>query len=416
MKNSSVLDQLYLNFGSLDVIIGNKSALDSNTFLGKVKNAKEVSHFLMGYGVDLTDPVESAELFGHFQEALEFIRKFFLKEGDADDGLDYQIPQEITHISDISKLFLLSTEGIKKKEKIELSIWAGIILKLMHTILHVDKDLRQNYFNQIQTQIFDRYYKYLHRDNKNKLFLRSTRLDDQFEIEEFQTKAKKTRESVVIKLLHKKENVAEELFDRIGIRIITKTKYDCLRTIKFLQNNNVIMPHNVKPSRSHNSLLDLEKFKEGYQDVCSQVLGENLKYQEAIDRLNALANSSLSNNATRPRNKHTLDEYRAFHFTCRQLVKYEDPLYSQLIKLRKEARKGDSPLAQMVKQLDTSSLSINYRFFYPYEVQITDKESHARNSQGEASHGEYKKSQLFSARERLFRPLTKFYEKNKPNQ
>jgi uncharacterized protein (TIGR04562 family) len=55
--------------------------------------------------------------------------------------------------------------------------------------------------------------------------------------------------------------------------------------------------------------------------------------------------------------------------------------------------------------LDTTPISRDVRFFYPFEVQITDEASHQQNTQGEASHQEYKKSQVKSAMRRIFRPL-----------
>ena len=48
------------------------------------------------------------------------------------------------------------------------------------------------------------------------------------------------------------------------------------------------------------------------------------------------------------------------------------------------------------------------RFFYPYEVQITDIKSHQENTEGEASHEEYKKSQVNSAMMRLFKNLLEY--------
>jgi uncharacterized protein (TIGR04562 family) len=65
----------------------------------------------------------------------------------------------------------------------------------------------------------------------------------------------------------------------------------------------------------------------------------------------------------------------------------------------------ENPVSQALLHLDTSAISRDVRFFYPFEVQITDYESHLKNTQGEASHVEYKKSQLKSAMKRIFRPI-----------
>ena len=74
--------------------------------------------------------------------------------------------------------------------------------------------------------------------------------------------------------------------------------------------------------------------------------------------------------------------------------------------VRKLALKDkENPLSQSLFSLDTSAISRDVRFFYPFEVQITDYESHLKNTQGEASHHEYKRSQLRSAMKRIFRPI-----------
>ena len=137
---------------------------------------------------------------------------------------------------------------------------AEVILKVVHTILHVDKDLRNKFFKNIQTQIFDRYYRYIQRDSENKLYLGK---DGQYDLPllEFDTKSKKSRDSVIIKLIHKAENVAEELFDRVGIRFVTETRFDCLRVINFLISQGIVVAQNIKPSRSQNSSLILKNLK-----------------------------------------------------------------------------------------------------------------------------------------------------------
>ena len=45
----------------------------------------------------------------------------------------------------------------------------------------------------------------------------------------------------------------------------------------------------------------------------------------------------------------------------------------------------------MINKIDTSNLTRDVEFFYPYEVQIMDEKSHENNLQGDASHKEYKK-------------------------
>lgn len=410
MNRPDFINSYRFNWESFDIIIGGKSSLDAKNYLSNFNQKDYARKFLKGYGFDVNDPVQAAEIFGNFQEAIQFIKRFFLKEGNP-DGLDLKVPNIFYSITDVSEVLLILNGKSEHKTSLEESMWAAIILKVMHTILHTDKDLRYNYFSTIQTQIFDRFYKFVYRDEEGNLFLKSNINQTRIPLIEFDTKAKKTRESIVIKLLHKQENVAEELFDRIGVRIITKKKVDTLRVIKFLQENYVIMANNIKPSRSQNSLFDIAEFKRGYHSALKDQLKNHLSEEEFASRLEKVANEALFEKSTVVDNQHTAETYRAIHFTCRQLIKYQNPFlvkFNELKRLAKGASEECGELAQKILALDTSTLTRDVRFFYPFEVQITDEESHRQNTEGEASHDEYKRSQLHSAMLRLFTPLLEY--------
>ena len=411
MDRPDYLDSFKFNWETFDIIAGGTSSLDAKNYLSHFKREEDSYQFLIGYGFDIKDPVQKAELFGIFQEAIQFIKRYFLKEGNP-DGLDLSVPNSFFSITDVSKLLLMAT-GVKKDASLSVDevLWAGVILKVMHTILHTDKDLRYRYFKTIQTQIFDRFYKFLHRDENDNLYLKAPDSDELIPLIEFETKAKKTRESIIIKLLHKKENVAEELFDRIGIRFVTKSKVDCLRVMKFLYQNYIIMVNNIKPSRSHNSLIDLDVFKAGYYDILKFGVKNPDKRDEFIEKIEEYADAcTFMKNPNENVNNHTSDQYRAIHFTCRQLIKYRNPFLQKFNEVKKLAKEDETnELAQKVLSLDTSSIARDVRFFYPFEVQITDIGSHEKNTEGEASHIEYKKSQLDSAMIRLFKPLIDFH-------
>jgi uncharacterized protein (TIGR04562 family) len=405
----SYLADYGFNWETFDVVCSGKSSLDATSYLTELYDRDQVAAFLYGYGFDISDPIESAELFGIFQEAMQFIKRYFLTEGNP-DGLDLRIPNYLYTITNISELFLSATGHASFKLKTEESLWAGVVLKVMHTILHTDKDLRYRYFSTVQQQIFDRFYKFIHRDEKNALYLQSDQ-DGKLQVPlyDFQTKAKKTRDSIIIKLLHKQENVAEELFDRIGVRIITYNKLDALRVIKFLHRNYVIMINNIKPSRSQNTLVDLKLLRTRVFTLYKEAMRGAYPEEEFYKRLNDLIETCVPGGDHS--NQHSSDEYRAIHFTGRQLIKYRNPFMQSFNGVRKEALKDKtSPLAQALLGLDTSPISRDVRFFYPFEVQITDYESHLKNTQGEASHAEYKKSQLKSAMKRIFRPILELKE------
>lgn len=406
MERPSYLSKYLFDWDILEVVVSGQSPLDTKYFITPVHDAKQAERFLKGYGFDTNDPVSKAELFGNFQEALSFIKKFFLKEGDP-DGLDLKIPQSIYLITDISELFIMTRTKGEEGES-EERFWAEIVLKVMHTILHVDKDLRSNYFNIIQTQVFDRFYKVLHRDSEDKLFLGK---DHNIPLIEFETKSKKTRESVIIKLLHKAENVAEELFDRIGVRFVTKKRSDVLRVIKFLVENNVIIPHNIKPSRSINNLFDLNALKDNIKKLVKKTLKDNLTEEEFLSEYDKIfSESELNEENVNLFNPHSLGGYRSVQFTGRQLIKYTNPFQRQFNDLKSFARAQDpdNEITKKILSLDVSLISRDIRFFYPFEVQVVDEELFRINSEGVASHEEYKRAQKISARNRLFRSLLEF--------
>jgi len=410
VQRPSYLADYGFNWETFDVVCSGQSSLDATNYLTELYDKEQVAAFLNGYGFDISDPIENAELFGIFQEAVQFIKRYFLKEGNP-DGLDLKVPNFVFTITNISDLFLAATGHATFKLKTEESLWAGAILKVMHTILHTDKDLRYRYFSTIQQQIFDRFYKFIHRDDQNRLFLRSeTDVRMQIPLYDFQTKAKKTRDSIIIKLLHKQENVAEELFDRIGVRIITYNKLDALRVIKFLHKNYVIMINNIKPSRSQNTLVDLRTLRTRIFTLYKEAIRNQYPEEEFYQKLNNLLEECVPFSSDHL-NRHSSEEYRAIHFTGRQLIKYRNPFMQSFNSVRKEALKDKAnPMAQQLLALDTSPISRDVRFFYPFEVQITDFESHVKNTQGEASHNEYKKSQLRSAMKRIFRPILELKE------
>jgi uncharacterized protein (TIGR04562 family) len=404
-KRPDFYSKYLFNWETLQVVCGGKSSLVARNYLTEIFDQDQVYHFLNGYGFDMTSPIESAELFGIYQESLQFIKRYFLQDNDQ-DGLPFSVPNFLFSITDMAEVFLTATGKSIQKRSIEDSLWAGVVLKVMHTILHADKDLRYRYFNVIQTQIFDRFYKFIHRDDENRLFLKNE-AGVSIALFDFQTKAKKTRDSIIIKLLHKQENVAEELFDRIGVRIITYNKLDTLRVIKFLHTNYVIMINNIKPSRSQNTLVDLNLLRRKVFGLYKKAMREQLSEDEFYQQMNNLIGESYPRSSLgADKNIHTSEEYKAIHFTGRQLIKYRNPFMSSFNEVRKLALKDkENPIAQSLLSLDTSAISRDVRFFYPFEVQITDYESHLKNTQGEASHHEYKRSQLRSAMKRIFKPI-----------
>ncbi|MGK5088061.1 TIGR04552 family protein [Bdellovibrionota bacterium FG-2] len=391
----------------LDVLIGGQSMLDSKVQLA-LRSLDEVDGYIRSYGFQLDNPIEKAEIFGNFHEALNFIRRNFLQP-DNPDGLRLEIPKKILELLDVRELLLMASlhqaGQMSDTQGLYLRNWACALLKVMHTIAHTDKDLRTSYFTDIQQQILDRFYRVLHRDPENRLYL-GERDDDPLRVDlvEFLPKPKKSRESTILKLLHKPENVAEDIFDRVGIRFITETKFGALRVVKYLRDKNIFMPPNIKPSRSRNTLVDLEFFKNKFSEVWPRAERGELDEAALVSTLEAAvqyASIGLDN-------PHSSSHYRAMQFTCRQLIKLRNPLYTDLKGLKtlvKSKDDVDSEILKVVDKIDLKYLQREVRFFYPFEIQVMDRESAEENEKGRSSHSEYKKAQVQTALKRVMGSL-----------
>jgi uncharacterized protein (TIGR04562 family) len=405
----------------LDIIVSGKSAIDTGHGF-RVRSVEEAERFIRSYGYELENAIERAELFGNYHEALSFIRRYFLQP-DSPDGLKLDIPRKLIELSDVRDLFVFasarpgagSAEGTRASglkpgsvsmdmQTQYLRLWSCALLKVMHTIAHVDQDLRTSYFAEIQKQILDRYYRVIHRDESGALYLGERSDDpDRVDLNAFETKPKKSRESILLKLMHKPENVAEDIFDRVGIRFVTRSRLGALRVIKFLKDRMILMPPNVKPSRSRNTLIDIDAFRQRLDELLAQVSRGELDEGDLVRELEgAAANGSGSSE-----NPHTSEHYRAIQFTSRQLIKLRNPLYDDLKELRSLAktRKLDGDVARIIDRVDLKYLQREVRFFYPYEVQVVDQKSFEENEKGRSAHSEYKRAQVQTALKRVMGAL-----------
>jgi uncharacterized protein (TIGR04562 family) len=390
----------------LDVIISGKSTLDSpNAF--QIHTLEEADRFIRSYGYDLDNPIEKAEILGNYHEALNFIRKHFLQPENS-DGLKLEIPRKILELTDVRDLFLMvSLNHTHQSSDFQgqfLRNWACSILKVMHTISHIDKDLRTSYFTDIQKQIFDRFYKLIHRDHEGQLFL-GEKEDDQFRVNlvAFETKPKKSRDSIILKLLHKPENVAEDIFDRVGIRFIAGTPLGALQVVKYLKDKMIVMPPNIKPSRSRNTLVQLDDFRAQLGDL----LGRSDRQEISELQLHSDLELAAHPPAVNPDNPHSSEFYRAIQFTCRQLIKLRNSLYDDIRELKALARAKPvhEDLFKTIDRIDLKYIQREIRFFYPYEVQVVDKQSAEENERGRSAHSEYKRAQILTALKRVMGSL-----------
>lgn len=395
--------EFLFDWGILNVLVGGQSAIDTEESLN-IRSYDEAVKFLECYGFEIENPIERAELFGNFQEAMSFIRRYFLQPQNP-EGIKAEIPRKLAELTDPAQVLVMASQGPQGSgaSTSHLHLWACAVLKVMHTISHMDKDLRSHYFTDIQKQILDRVYRNIQNDEGTLYLGKDTKDPERIELVEFETKPKKSRDSVLLKLLHKPENVAEDIFDRVGIRFITKNKFDAIRVIKFLKDRYVIMPANAKPSRSRNTLFQLDAFKKDLLKLNEQSKNKGWSYEELYSKLVAACEAA---NVQQDRdNPHSGKDYSSIQFTCRQLIKIRNPVFEDIKQLKNIVKQSNIPESptKIIEQLDLRSIQREIRFFYPFEVQVADEKSHQKNLEGSSAHSAYKKSQIQTAMKRVLR-------------
>lgn len=378
-QNASIFIKYDFAWDLIDVIIGGKSSIDLNRLT--INSLEDADIFLTTYGYDLSNPDVKLEVKHIFDEAIFFIENTLIPDPFTKISNLY-IPDEIKNEPDLRNIMLIASD----MEHINQA-WACAVLRIMHTISHVNNDISLKFFPEIQKQILSKLWSSVHiNENGEKIFGEGEQAIKVYDID---VKAKKERLSTILKLLHKVENVAADVFDQIGVRIITYDKVDALLIIKHLEKKGIINFCNVKPSRSMNKLIDTRIFKKilnHYKDQLKN--GEITKDEfEKLLRKEAERDARIESEGALI-NPYTSKEYRSIQFTSRQMIRMSYPICGN----------------QEHKE--------TFCFFFPYELQVVDIETHNENRFGKGSHEKYKEKQLIASRQRILGKLIRNQSKS----
>lgn len=325
-------------FQTLRAMVGGQSAIDVQRL--QVRSLAEGEAFMECYGYRWSDPDERDEIEALRRDALVFIDEVLLEPGE-------RIPDWVREETDVRAL-LMAVSGDTPAP------WACGLLRVMHTLAHARSDFTVRFAAQIEDQILGRFEPWLRREASG-VWLGDVPLV------RFEARERKALHSLVLKLLHKTENVAADIFDRLGLRFVTRNRLEALLVVRFLRSHNVVMFANVKPSRSKNTLVDLERLE-------TRIEGKTPDLVALADEVESWPYPDASPD---PSNPYSSRSYHAIQFTARQRVRVTD-----------EA--GEV-----------------FRFFFPFEIQILDEPSFVQSRVGFASHEEYKARQRDAARLRV---------------
>ncbi len=387
------------NWGAMDVLIGGKSSIDLVEL--EIRDHTDATEFLRYYGYDPDHPADAQKIHSVICEAWNFIEKYLMP---AEWKAGRRPPDDLL-MADDARVMLIAA-GDRRPEAAQRQAWACAALRVMHTLAHIEGVAKFADVEAARTQIMNRFLKYIFRNGEGQLCFGSR--DLYVQLDRIEWKLRKSRESILLKLLHKKANVAETIYDLLGMRIITKNLSDVMVVVKFLREFHMVSFPNCNPSRARNSLIDIEGFKHNV-DMLREMLEEGrIGPEEFTNILQGLTKPiSLGHHS----NPHTAKDYRAVQLTCRQLIRYPNPSLQWQEKMERFVSESQgSPLMREVCQdilLMASSKEKSIDGFFPFELQVMDEESAAQNAIGEASHDRYKQSQVKAARRRvLYRVLT----------
>lgn len=377
---------------TLDAIIGGKSAIDVPRL--QVYHLREAEAFLEGYGFRWDDRFHCSELEEHRKEAIHFLESELLI-----DEPDLSIPKVIREQKDVRRLLLWASES--EKGSIQQA-WSCAIVRLMHTFTHCESYFNERFGSQIREQILQRFQPHLH-EEEGRLMLKDN--TDSIPLADFSVKHSKPKYSLALKLLHKAENVAADVFDRIGVRFVTLDRFDALRVVRYLRTRNVFMFANVKPSRSRNTLIQLEWLKGEIAALLSEE--DSSEYAHHLDALrDKIEHAPYTGPPASSHNPHSSRKYHSIQFTCRQMIRVENPYTPVLAKRLESTYLARPELRTLCNELQSSLRDTSQiRFFFPFEVQIMDEKSFEMSRVGEAAHADYKRRQRESVKRRILGPL-----------
>jgi uncharacterized protein (TIGR04562 family) len=370
---ATIAGGLDLPWETLSAMIQGKSSIDLTAM--PIRNRDEAFNLVYNYGFDLNLPEDRSEMEGYFIEAVNFIEHRFLSpaidwasHGEPPSPAD-KIPLEVTQSRDVLELIMLAGQKNHPYRS-----WACALLKVIHTLVYIQNSPLYKHHAQASETILARFREVLLPEADGTVVLQGVE-GRQLKLYGFEAKHHKPRESILIKLLCKKENVAENVWDLVGVRLITFHPAEAILAVDILREQKVILFPNVIPSRSRNTLIDFVHFRELYETRLSE-FKQGLCDVQAVKNLFSTDEFLIPQETHNNQNPLSSPHYRSLHITCRQLLR--------------------------VKQPDGLTET---RFAFPYEVQILDKAGFLESRVGHGAHANYKQRQLFAARRRVLGPL-----------
>jgi len=295
-------------------------------------------------------PNDEARIREILDEAVEYLRTVFR----------YRVTSVVANPARVHDLFLIAS-GVGENAR-----WrriACIVLKVMHTIFHTDS--REMLF---RTPISSEEFAGMVDQRVRQVMERLE--GPESPVISFSGSVK-SRQSMITKLLAKRESVAAQIFDKVRYRIVTRSDRDILPMLNFLTSN--LFPFNFAvPAQTQNNLVSL-----------SRVLDSTPELRVHAERMQSHLEDGYAYGTTI--NEYSGEGYRILNFVADVPVRLDEHLCSldgnRRLPIRPEIA------------------------FAPVEFQIVDQRTAEQNEVGDNSHERYKQRQATRVLRRLSRGL-----------
>ncbi len=386
-----ILDQINFDWDALYAATEGRSYVDVQKL--NIHSKQEAAQFLESYGYDPESPIEREEIWKIYFEAVSFLRNALLNDGE-------DIPESFLTRGNQSDILRLLQEA-SKNTPTAASRWSCAVLRVMHIISHLDNDVRFENFRYAREQIFQRFDRMIQPVADERRWTLGQGKNS-VKLVRYLKKERKDRNSTLVKLLSKPKTMVEAIYDRIGFRFVTETRWEAFQLVRVLFETGLVSPTNIHPQRSLNTLIPTETFRNFVEDMGHQIEANDLDEASFHYALRKMENETAVSLKS-IKNRFSSSWYRAIQFTCRQLIVAPDPTFMFWTDLKSQIihEKG---VAEALKQVPIT-LREKRTFYYPFEVQILDKESYVEAIGGRSRHREYKARQRLMARNRVLRDL-----------
>ncbi len=358
-------ENLYFRRQGLHSMIGGVSVLDAPRL--SVRDLDQANSFIHSYGYNLADKDDEQVVYSYFRQAVTFLEDRFAKE----EGFSVFELFDNNGVEDAQTLLVAASN--RESDYVNLQKWSCATLKVMHVMAHLNNDLYSIFDNEIREQILSPIQSFVIDDSiQGATFLQSE--DEKIRLNKFEFKPVKNQQSGVIKLLAKRNLVALNILDRIGVRFVTKNTFDIFKVLRFLVDNSLVSYPHCIVNEAVNTVYPTDMFLE----VMDTLRAKNSKMTSK--EISVLLEEKLQSKGENvdfqvKENIFTDPEYRFIKFISRKLIRID------------VMKNGNKERVQ---------------FFYPFEIQIMRHDTYLNNMRGPLSHEEYKKRQLKAARLRLF--------------